>query len=167
MKAICGLYHPQSGYAAVNGVISAEMDVDDRRENFTYLPSTTYLYSIDSSQNILLNACGDEEYKLDTAIELAQIDNNGENSFLHSQKDQISGGQAQRVNIARAVIRKTPLLLADEPTAGLPKMQGEKILSDLLDEYETAVVVTHHRDQLKYFDRVIYMENGKIVSMNK
>ncbi len=81
---------------------------------------------------------------------------------------QLSGGEQQRVSIARAVAGKPKIIFADEPTANLDSISGEAVI-DLLGSLhrrgQTIVMVTHEEEYTKYCDRIINMEDGKIVNI--
>lgn len=81
--------------------------------------------------------------------------------------EQLSGGQQQLVGVARAIIGRPKLLLADEPTGNLHSGQGEEvmnILKQLNDEGMTIIQVTHNEKFAEYGDRVIQLEDGTVVS---
>ena len=83
---------------------------------------------------------------------------------------QLSGGEQQRVAIARAIAGNPKILFADEPTANLDSVSGTAIidlLGSLHTKGQTIVMVTHEEEYTKYCDRIIYMEDGKIVSKNE
>lgn len=82
---------------------------------------------------------------------------------------QLSGGQQQRVAVARAIIAKPPLLLADEPTGNLDSMHGEEVmtlLNDLNKEGTTIVMVTHSQRDASYARRIIHLFDGQIINEN-
>lgn len=82
---------------------------------------------------------------------------------------QLSGGQQQRVAVARAIVNKPNLILADEPTGNLDSEHGNevmKILSDLNQQGTTIVMVTHSAENAEYGDRIIRLLDGKVVSEN-
>lgn len=83
---------------------------------------------------------------------------------------ELSGGEQQRVAIARAIAGKPKILFADEPTANLDSISGGHII-DLLGELhkdgQTIVMVTHEDEYTRDVDRIIYMEDGKIVDIKK
>lgn len=83
---------------------------------------------------------------------------------------QLSGGQQQRVAVARALVTKPPLILADEPTGNLDSANGNEVmelLCDLHEEGTTIVMVTHSSHDASYSDRVINLLDGQIVSEKK
>jgi putative ABC transport system ATP-binding protein len=82
---------------------------------------------------------------------------------------QLSGGQQQRVAVARAVVARPKLILADEPTGNLDSVHGEEVmqmLGKLHDEGTTVVMVTHSPSYAEYSQRIIHLFDGNIVSEN-
>ncbi|MEZ4775880.1 MAG: ABC transporter ATP-binding protein [Bacteroidia bacterium] len=93
-------------------------------------------------------------------------------NMIHRQRhypQQLSGGQQQRVAVARAIVNRPELILADEPTGNLDTANGNdvmRILSDLHQEGTTIVMVTHSHACADYSDRVIHLLDGKILAEN-
>lgn len=79
----------------------------------------------------------------------------------------LSGGEAQRLAIARALLIPTPILLLDEPTSALDPENAQYILQTLLAEKRTRVMITHDLSFLQHADQVIYMENGQILAQGR
>lgn len=90
---------------------------------------------------------------------------------MHHRPSEISGGQKQRTAIARAIINKPSILLADEPTGNLDSMTGQSIIALLKKlhkkENMTLVVVTHDREIAKYADRTIEIKDGRLLEKNR
>jgi putative ABC transport system ATP-binding protein len=89
----------------------------------------------------------------------------GLGSKFESLPSQLSGGEQQRVSIARAVAKKPSILFADEPTANLDNQSSEDVINALRDIYEqgqTIVMVTHEHEYTKHCTRVLWMEDGLI-----
>ena len=85
---------------------------------------------------------------------------------LGHRPSQLSGGEQQRIAIARALLLDPPILIADEPTGNLDRGTGEKVLEILLDEQSergvALMLVTHDERLAKRCERVLYMEDGLI-----
>jgi len=89
---------------------------------------------------------------------------------LHNLPSQLSGGEQQRVSIARAIAEKPDILFADEPTANLDNKSSDSvmdILKGLHNEGQTLVVVTHEEKYWKLANRVIHIDDGSIVSIKE
>lgn len=85
---------------------------------------------------------------------------------LHKFPNEMSGGECQRTAIARAIINKPKLILADEPTGALDTKNGinvMKIMRNIVDMGTTVIIVTHDKQIADMCDRIIYMEDGRIV----
>jgi putative ABC transport system ATP-binding protein len=95
----------------------------------------------------------------------------GLKDFLHRKPSQLSGGQQQRVSIARALVKKPPLILADEPTANLDSKTGEEILELMLELNEktgaTFIFSTHDKMVMDFGKRLIRLKDGQIISDEK
>ena len=93
---------------------------------------------------------------------LARVGMEGKSGRLPTQ---LSGGEQERVAIARAIVNEPPLLLADEPTGSLDSRTGTEIMElfkDLNDEGLTILMVTHNPENSRYMGRTILMEDGRL-----
>jgi len=101
---------------------------------------------------------------------VAEVINNME--LDHRQKlfpMQLSGGQQQRVAVARAIVAKPPLLLADEPTGNLDSLHGEEVMSilgRLNNEGTTIIMVTHSQSDAAYSRKIVHLFDGQIINEN-
>ncbi len=174
LNLICGLDEPSSGAVVIDGVNIAQLD-DDRRtrlrrekigmifQTFNLLPTLTATENV--SLPLRLNGVSrkDAEQRANTMLERV-----GLSGRVRHRPDEMSGGERQRIAIARALIFKPPVLLADEPTGNLDSTTGQEILN-LLDALHgefnmTILMVTHNEEAALHCDRVIRLRDGKIVS---
>ena len=91
----------------------------------------------------------------------------GLDTKLKSRPNQLSGGEQQRVSIARALVNDPEIILADEPTGNLDSQTGEQIfniLVDLNNQGKTIVVITHDQDLASHATRIIRIKDGKVAS---
>ncbi|MEN3007696.1 ABC transporter ATP-binding protein [Pseudothermotoga sp.] len=131
-------------------------------QQFNLLPRLTALENVELP---MIYAGVPRQLRRNRAKELLELVGLGDR--MHHKPTQLSGGQMQRVAIARALANKPAVLLADEPTGNLDSKSGEEILkifSDLNNEGQTIIVVTHDPDVAKRGDRIVRMRDGKIVS---
>ncbi len=98
------------------------------------------------------------------------LENVGLGDKENNRPSQLSGGEQQRVSIARAICEDPQILFADEPTANLDSASGEhiiEVLRDINKKGQTIVMVTHEKEYTLYCDRIIHLADGKIVSEEK
>lgn len=123
---------------------------------YNLVPSLTALENISIAAQLTKNAKQSEQYL--EKVGLSHRKNNFPN--------QLSGGEMQRVSIARALAKNPKLLLCDEPTGALDLKTGQKIIELLkemsADKDVAVVMVTHNAEFEKYADKVIYLKDGKI-----
>lgn len=112
---------------------------------------------------ILMKGTSREEAKEIAKLSLTRI---GLGHRLENLPNQLSGGEQQRVSIARAVAQNPKILFADEPTANLDSITSQSIIEvfkEIHQSGQTIVMVTHEKEYTQYCDRVIYLADGKIV----
>ncbi|HEY4517607.1 MAG TPA: ABC transporter ATP-binding protein [Candidatus Paceibacterota bacterium] len=94
----------------------------------------------------------------------------GLGDHLHNLPSQLSGGEQQRVSIARAVAHNPKVLFADEPTANLDRESSARVMSifkDLHAKGQTIIMITHEDEYARFAQRIIHIDEGKIVSVKK
>jgi putative ABC transport system ATP-binding protein len=174
LNLICGLDEPSSGTITIDGVNIARLDDDARTrlrrekigmifQTFNLLPTLTALENV--SLPLRLNGVSRKEAEQRASAMLERV---GLGQRAIHRPDEMSGGERQRSAIARALIFKPPVLLADEPTGNLDSKTGEEILA-LLDALHgefnmTILMVTHNEEAARHCDRVIRLRDGKVVS---
>ena len=168
LNILAGLDKPSEGKVYIDGTdifhLSEEKRTLLRREKIGFVfQAYELLYSLTVTENIRLPEL---EANADYVGEL--LDALGIRQYETCYPDQLSGGEQQRVSIARALINHPPILFADEPTGNLDSKR-ERIVIDLLknlaEKYGTSILmVTHNEDLVKDADRVIRLEDGEIVN---
>jgi len=164
---------PTSGRYQFNGRNVAEMNDDElaairNREigfvfqMFNLLPRSNSLRNVELP---LIYAGIDPETREERAIQ-ALVDV-GLGDRLHHKPNELSGGQRQRVAVARALVTRPSIILADEPTGNLDSKTGEEIMALLEDLYyrgNTIILVTHERDIAAHARRTVHLRDGVIES---
>lgn len=167
-----GLDRPTSGQVVLNGQSISGMKEDElnsvRNEQIGFVFQSFQLIStLTALENVMvpveLRGLPYREVEKQATDLLEQV---GLGDRLHHYPNQLSGGEQQRVGLARAFIHKPEILFADEPTGNLDSETGEQI-EDLLFELNqkqgtTLVIVTHDRELAEKCDRIIELKNGEI-----
>ncbi len=164
MKIICGILSPESGSLMFDGVASERKKPWER--HVAYIPQDLLLFpGMSVEKNLTFpvrHAAGSMDIYHDM-VELMEL-----KDLLQRRAGQISGGQAQRVAVARAIISRPSLLLMDEPLSMQDQSSRVLILSrldSLMKKYSFSVLyVTHDRSDLDFgFDSITFMESGRII----
>ena len=173
LNMVCGLDDPSTGQVLVDGVDIAALGDDARTrlrrekigmifQTFNLLPTLSALEN--AALPLRLQGRAKKEAEQQAGQMLARVGLAGRSTH---KPDQMSGGERQRSAIARALIFKPPILLADEPTGNLDSKTGEEILS-LLDELHrefntTMLLVTHNEEAAWHCDKILRLRDGVIV----
>ena len=164
-------YDPQHGTIKLDGVDITRLDLHTLRDAIGIVPQDTVIFSADAMENIRYGRFGasDEEVihaaKLAAAHEFIEKLPNGYKSFLGERGVRLSGGQRQRIAIARALLKNPPLLLLDEATSALDA-ESERLVQSALEAAmvgRTTVIIAHRLATVQRADRIIVMEDGRIV----
>ena len=173
---ILGLHQPTSGEVLCSG-LEPKVLRDLLPGRMSYVPQKPGLISGTLRDNIALGVPVDEvdEEALGEAIRLAQIEEfvsglrDGINSHLGEQKDGLSGGQIQRIGVARALYTRPKLLVLDEATSALDAETESSITDSLyqLGDQVTTIVVAHRLSTVKHADMVFVIDRGKLIASGK
>ena len=165
---------PTNGSVLLDGVDIRQLDSADLQRNVGIMPQEPWLFSGTVRENLQV---GFTEYSDDQILSIAKIGGvdefvsqlpEGYDTILLEKGAGLSGGQKQAISLSRALLHSPGIVVLDEPTSSMDQ-NSEKIVVERLYEYckeKTLVIITHRNALLAICDRIIVMENGKIISDN-
>ena len=171
MSMILRLYDPERGIVAFNDIDIRDLRVDDIRANTAIALQKNVLFAGSVADNIGYAADGKTLADVEAAAKVACADefilglDKGYKTELGERGGKLSTGQRQRLSIARAVLRDTPILILDEPTASLDAETERQLLANLGEWGKDKVVflITHRLSTIRDADQIAFLEDGRIV----
>ena len=164
---------PYEGSLKINGQELRESNLADWRKHIAWVGQNPLLLQGTIKENLLLGDVQANDEEINQALMRSQAKEFTDKLGLHHEiKDGglgVSVGQAQRLAIARALLRKGDLLLLDEPTASLDA-QSENLVLQALNEasqHQTTLMITHRIEDLKQCDQIFVMQRGEIIQQGK
>jgi len=164
-------YDPAAGRITLDGVDIRDADPAEVRARIAMVPQETVVFAATARDNLRYGNWSASDAEIWEAADAANASEflkklpDGLDTYLGEAGTRLSGGQRQRVAIARALLRKSPLLLLDEATSALDA-ESEKLVQDALDRLmhdRTTVVIAHRLATVRAADRIIVMDDGRIV----
>ncbi len=163
-------YDYQSGSARLGGRELRDYPGDQLRQYFALLSQRSHLFHSTIRDNLLLAKGDAEEEELWAALRQAQLADfveglpQGLDNIIGEGGVNLSGGQARRIAIARAVLKDSPILILDEPSEGLDAVTEAKFLQDLraLMQGRTVIYITHRLLGLEDMDRIYVLADGQV-----
>ncbi|WIV12474.1 ABC transporter ATP-binding protein [Proteiniborus sp. MB09-C3] len=171
LKLLCSFYRSYKGDIEVLGNNLMNCSPTDIRRNISYVSQSIYLFPATIFENI---AYGRDGAKEDEIIEAARLANahdlimslpNGYNTVIGDGSVKLSGGEQQRISLARAILKDAPILLLDEATSALD-LESEGLVQKSLQEFmknRTVLVVAHRMSTIKNVDMILVIKDGEIV----
>lgn len=162
---------PSTGTVRVGGTDIKELQIASVRSHVSILLQDSVLFGTTVRDNIRFGRLDATDEEIERAATLAQADGfirelpDGYDTILGDAAKDLSGGQRQRLAIARAILRRAPIVILDEATAGLDPASRESILDALeaLTRGRTSITITHDAYSARNCDRVIWLEDGRII----
>jgi len=175
VKLICGLYYPSSGDIKLNGCSITQYNIEDYYSLFSVVFQDIYLLPVSIAEFV-----SSSENKIDRERVMAVIEQAGLAEKINSLPNgidsrlmkgvfddsiEMSGGEKQKLMLARALYKDAPVIVLDEPTAALdPIAENELYLKyNDLTKNKTSVYISHRLSSTRFCDRIIYLENGEII----
>ncbi len=176
IKLLCRLYDPTEGEILLNGVNIQKYDYDEYMSVFSVVFQDFTLFNFKLGEVVASSKVFDEEKVRECLIKanfgdrLAEMPD-GVNTYLYKGYDQsgieISGGEAQKIALARALYKDSPFILLDEPTAALDPISEYEVYSNFnsISGDKTTVYISHRLASCRFCDKIAVFDNGQIVQV--
>ena len=183
MGLLLRLYDPDAGAVSIDGVDLRAYTVESLRANIAIALQENVLFALSVRENIRYAAADADESQVREAIRIACMEDYvaglpaGLDTVLGDRGGRISTGQRQRLSIARAVVRNTPLLILDEPTAALDAETENRVMTNLSQwasgaasasgaqqtDKRAIFLITHRISTIRRADHILYLDDGRII----
>ena len=168
---ISRIYDPQKGDILIGNKNLKSIEISELRSLISYVPQDNFLFSESIQKNIEFGNPNSSMEEIIDAAKLAQIDleirkfENGYGTILGERGVTLSGGQAQRISIARSFIKDSEIYLFDDCFSSLDSDTEDRILRNLKNNFQkkTLIIVSHRLSCVKDADNIIVLDNGKII----
>ena len=177
VKLLVGLYTPRKGKILFNNIPSDQIDFDEMRERIGFVTQDTQLFSGSIKENLLfVNPSATDEECIDVlnkaaAKSLLERAENGLDTKIGESGIKVSGGEKQRLSIARALLRKPSLLVFDEATSALDSLTEEEISKTIreisLRKDLITIIIAHRLSTVMHADKIYVLERGSIVESGR
>lgn len=173
MSLLLRLYDPDAGSIRINGTPLTDLAIDSIRANTAIALQQNVLFATTVAENISYAMPGISREDIRRAAEVACADAfiaemaDGYDTELGERGGKLSTGQRQRLSIARAVVRNTPILILDEPTASLDAETEQQVLANLADWGRDRVVfvITHRLSTIRTANQIAFLKDGGITEV--
>jgi ATP-binding cassette, subfamily B, bacterial len=173
MKLLVGLYLPQQGKIKYNDLNETDINIDELRKQIGFVTQDTNLFSGTIRENLLFVNPTASEQQLNDVLQKASCTNllaraeNGLDTMIGEGGLKLSGGEKQRISIARALLRKPHLLIFDEATSALDSITEEEITNTIKDisseKEQISILIAHRLSTIMHANRIYVLEKGEVV----
>ena len=175
LDLIVRLYDPDDGTVKIDGIDIKKYSLDQLRSSISYVPQNAFLFSETIENNISYGLISAIFRDIVEAGKKAAVHKNiisflkGYKTILGERGVTLSGGQIQRISIARAIVKNSKILLLDDCLSAVDTDTEEEILKNLKSytKNKTTIIVSHRISSLKHANQIIVFENGQIVQQGK
>ena len=177
VKLLVGLYAPQSGRVLYNGHTSTTVDLDSLRDKIGFVTQDSQLFSGSIRENLLFvrpeasDAACLEVLKRAACDSLLARADKGLDTVIGEGGVKVSGGEKQRLSIARALLRRPHLLVFDEATSSLDSLTEEEITTTIRDvagnQEMLTILIAHRLSTVMHADRIFVLERGRIIESGR
>ena len=176
VKLLVGLYPPEEGKVLYNNIDSSKIDLLDLRKQLGFVTQDAQLFSGTIRENLLFVKPTATDEELYDVLKRASCENllkraeDGLNSTIGEGGIKVSGGEKQRLSIARAILRNPNLLIFDEATSALDSITEEEInatIRNISDSNRITVLIAHRLSTVMHADKIFVLEQGKIIEQGK
>lgn len=177
VKLLVGLYQAQNGNILYEGIDAKEIDLDELRERIGFVTQDTQLFSGSIKENLLFVKPDASDEDILGALEKASCQNllrradKGIDTVIGEGGVKVSGGEKQRLSIARALLRKPGLLVFDEATSALDSLTEDEITQTIKqinrDRTAITILIAHRLSTIMHANRIYVLEQGKIIEHGK
>ncbi len=171
MSLLLRLYDPTSGHIVIDGNDIRMYQIESLRQQISVVLQDSILFAASIRDNIAYGKPGATTREIEQAAQIANAHDfisqlpQGYDTVLSERGTTLSGGQRQRISIARAAIRRAPIIILDEPTTGLDGASEQAVHTalDKLTQDKTTFIISHDLQAIQTADLILYLERGRIV----
>jgi ATP-binding cassette subfamily B protein len=177
VKLLVGLYRPKEGEILYNGISSQNIELDELREQIGFVTQDTQLFSGSIKENLLFVKPDATDEEINIVLQKASCQNllaradKGIDTIIGEGGVKVSGGEKQRLSIARALLRNPRLLVFDEATSALDSITEEEISQTIREvtskREHITILIAHRLSTIMHADRIYVLELGKVIESGK
>ena len=177
VKLLVGLYHPESGQVLYNDIPSKQIDLDELREKISFVTQDTQLFSGSIRENLLFVRPDASDEECMQVLQRAACQNllsradKGLDTIIGEGGVKVSGGEKQRLSIARALLREPNILVFDEATSSLDSLTEEEITETIRNVSEVSdhitILIAHRLSTIMHADKIFVLEKGLIIESGR